>query len=228
MERIKPDMVKKISNDITEELVKDEALRAIRACYQCGTCCGGCPSGRRTALRTRKVIRKALLGLDEVLKDEDIWLCSTCYTCAERCPRGVPTTDIIIKLRNLASQKGYIMQPHKNLTYLLIQTGHGVPLGGTDNNWTKLRAAYGLEPIPPTTHSHPEAVDEIQTLVKDLKFDKLVGYPPPPPPEAKPAPDVKSTPEAKPAPIAKPAPESKATAKPAGKTSTKASNKKKI
>ncbi len=177
----------------------------------------------RTALRTRKVIRKALLGSDEVLKDEDIWLCSTCYTCYERCPRGVPVTDVIIKLRNLASQKGYIMDAHKKLTYLLIDTGHGVPIGGTDNNWTKLRAAYGLEPIPPTTHSHPEAIEDIKTLVKDLHFDKLVGYPPPPPPEVKPA-DVKPAAapvEAKPAAKAE---QVKPAAKPATKSSTKTAN----
>lgn len=197
-ERIKPDMIKRISSDITDEIIKDEALKAIRACFQCGTCSGGCPSGRRTPLRTRQIIRKATLGIEAVLKDEDLWMCSTCYTCYERCPRGVPTTDIIIKLRNMATQKGYILTPHRNLTHILIQTGHGVPLGGTDNNWTKLRASYGLEPIPPTVHSHPEAVKEIQVLIEDLKFDKLVGYPPEPKPaEQKPA-ETKSS-EIKPA-----------------------------
>jgi heterodisulfide reductase subunit C2 len=188
MERIKPGAIKKVSNEISDEIVKDEDLKKLRACFQCGTCTGGCPSGRRTAIRTRQIIRKAIQGLDEVLDDEDIWMCSTCYTCYERCPRSVPVTNIIIKLRNMATQKGKMMAPHKQLTYLLIQTGHGVPIGGTDNNWTKMRAAYGLPPLPPTTHSHPEAIKEIETLVKDTKFDKLVGFPPPPPPAAAPAP----------------------------------------
>lgn len=185
MERIKPDIIRKVSNDLVEEIIKDEALKAVQACFQCGTCSGGCPSGRRTAYRTRKVMRKIIQGLDEVLKDEDIWMCSTCYTCFERCPRNIPITDIIVKLRNMASKRGYMLPAHKALTHFLIQTGHGVPIGGTDNNWTKLRVAYGLSPIPPTTHSDPQAVKDIEVLVKDIGFDKLVGWPPVPKPEDK-------------------------------------------
>ena len=166
----------KISSEISDEIVKDD-LELIRSCFQCGTCTGSCPSGRRTALRTRAVIRKALLGIDQVLDDPDIWLCSTCYTCFERCPRAVPVTDIIIKLRNLATQKGKILAPHKALTHILIDTGHGVPIN--DKKWNDLRESYDLNPVPPTTHAHPDAVKEIQTLVKSLKFDKLVDYMPP-------------------------------------------------
>lgn len=168
--------IDKISSKISDEIVADD-LELIRSCFQCGTCTGSCPSGRRTALRTRAVIRKALIGLDQVLDDPDIWLCSTCYTCFERCPRQVPVTDIIIKLRNLATQKGNILAPHKGLTHILINTGHGVPIN--DKKWSDLRESYDLNPLPPTTHSHPKAVKEIQTLVKSLKFDKLVDYKPP-------------------------------------------------
>jgi heterodisulfide reductase subunit C len=176
MERIKRQGVSEVPDAILEEIIKDEALKAVQACFQCGTCSGGCPSGRRTAMRTRKLMRKAVMSMEDVLKDEDIWLCSTCYTCYERCPRSVPVTDIIVKLRNLAIQKGYILSPHKALTHLLIDTGHGVPIGGKENNWTKLRESYGLDPLPPTTHKHDEALSEVQTLVAEVKFDKLVGY----------------------------------------------------
>ncbi|MGQ4870786.1 MAG: 4Fe-4S dicluster domain-containing protein, partial [Candidatus Thorarchaeota archaeon] len=50
--------------DINPEFV-DAIVRAgadrIRTCIQCGTCSSVCPSGRRTAFRTRELIRKALL-----------------------------------------------------------------------------------------------------------------------------------------------------------------------
>ena len=84
---------------------------------------------------------------------------------------------MIIKLRNLTCQKGMMLESHKKLTHLLIQTGHGVPIGGTDNSWTQLRTAYGLNPIPPTTHSFPDALREIQILIEDTGFDILVGFP---------------------------------------------------
>jgi len=177
MESIKRDKITKADTDIADTLVKS-GLDRLRACYQCGTCSGGCPSGRRTAMRTRSIIRKALIGDESVLQDDDIWMCSTCYTCYSRCPRDVPVTDIIIMLRNLATQKGYMKSPHKALSHMLIDTGHGVPIaaGEGGDKWRDLRKSYDLPPMPPTTHSHPESVDEIQTLIKSLKFDELVEY----------------------------------------------------
>ncbi|MBD3350655.1 MAG: CoB--CoM heterodisulfide reductase subunit C, partial [Candidatus Lokiarchaeota archaeon] len=178
MEYIKRKKIAETSEKISDEVVKS-GLERIRACYQCGTCTGGCPSGRRTALRTRAIIRKALLGVDEVLSDPDIWLCSTCYTCYERCPRNVPVTDIIIMLRNLATQKGFIRPSHKGLTHMLIDTGHGVPIpeGEGGEKWRKLRESYDLPSLPPTVHSEPGALEEIQTLCESTEFGILVEYP---------------------------------------------------
>ncbi|UYP43903.1 H(2)/formate:CoB-CoM heterodisulfide,ferredoxin reductase subunit C1 [Candidatus Lokiarchaeum ossiferum] len=182
MEKINPDLILDINNDISDQLVLDEALEVVKACFQCGTCTGGCPSGRRTAIRTRQIIRKALIGLDEVISSEDIWLCSTCYTCYERCPRNIPVTDVIIKLRNIASRRGYMKPPHTAVTHTLAKTGHGVPLGivkgEPDNNWSKMRQSYGLPNVPPTTLSHPETIKDIQTLMHNLDFDKMVGFVP--------------------------------------------------
>lgn len=180
MADIKSEMIKKVSNEITEEIVKDEALQVVQACFQCGTCTGSCPSGRRTAIRTRKILRKLLLGIDEVISSDDIWLCSTCYTCYERCPRSIPVTDVIIKLRNLASKRGFMKPPHIKVTHTLSETGHGVPLGISPekptNNWSKMRASYGLPPIPPTTHSHPESLEQCRNIMEATGFDKLVGW----------------------------------------------------
>lgn len=47
------------------------------------------------------------MGLEpELLKDGTIWLCSTCYTCLERCPQKVGCAEIITEMRNLASEDG--------------------------------------------------------------------------------------------------------------------------
>ncbi|HMF34790.1 MAG TPA: hypothetical protein VKK79_25440, partial [Candidatus Lokiarchaeia archaeon] len=110
---------------------------------------------------------------ETVFESPDLWLCSTCYTCFERCPRKVPTTDVIIKLRNMAAQRGHMLKGHMDLSKLLINTGHGVPI---NENFMKFREAIGLPAKPPTTHSFPEAVKDIQTLVHSLGFDKLVGW----------------------------------------------------
>ncbi|MGA7797039.1 MAG: 4Fe-4S dicluster domain-containing protein, partial [Methanoregula sp.] len=62
-------------------------------CYQCGTCTGSCPSAPRSTYRIRKFMRRAVLGLEnEALNDPDLWLCTTCYSCTDRCPRDIAPT----------------------------------------------------------------------------------------------------------------------------------------
>ena len=153
--------IDKITSEISDEIVADD-LELIRSCFQCGTCTGSCPSGRRTALRTRAVIRKALLGLDQVLDDPDIWLCSTCYTCFDRCPRNLKVTDAIIELRNLASARGFMSEKHRKTVKILHSTGHAVPI---NDKIKAVRKELGLEEVPPTIFISPV---EIELLSKSL------------------------------------------------------------
>ena len=172
---IKRKVYKGTSSRIAQKFV-DAGLEKIRACINCGTCSGSCPSGRRTAYRTRSIIRRALMGDESVLEDVDIWLCSTCYYCYERCPRNIPVTDMIIKLRNIAVEEGHILDAHFGLANdIFYETGHGVPANGDANKkWRDLRESYGLPPLPPTVHTHPEAVKECQELMKSVGFRKLM------------------------------------------------------
>jgi heterodisulfide reductase subunit C len=173
MENIQSNRVTTLNDDLTD-LLRDAGYLEVNACIQCGTCTGGCPSGRRTAHKTRTLIKKVQLGLtEEVLSDKELWFCSTCYTCLERCPRGVPVTDVIIYLRNLAVQKGYIQEPHHALCKMFYKTGHGVPIN--EEKWNKLREHYKLESIPPTTHKFPDANKEVQRLLKSTRFDELTS-----------------------------------------------------
>ena len=171
---IRREQFKDINSRIADKFVK-AGLEKIRSCISCGTCSGGCPSGRRTAYRTRSAIRRALIGDEDVLKDIDIWFCSTCYTCYERCPRNIPVTDMIIKLRNIAVEEGYILDPHIVLTDLFWNTGHGVPATGDSlKQWRDLRESLGLPALPPTVHSYPEALKECQELMKVTGFKAMM------------------------------------------------------
>jgi heterodisulfide reductase subunit C len=79
--------------------------------------------------------------------------------------------------RNLAAKKGFIRAPHIAVSKNLINTGHGVPLDHDKTpNWMNLRKSLKLAPIPPTVHSFPEALKEVQTIIKELKFDVLIGH----------------------------------------------------
>ena len=159
--------------DFTAEFI-DAGIETLKHCFQCGTCSGSCPSGRRTPYKVRQIVRKCLLGLkEEVIADDALWMCTTCYTCQERCLRSVKIVEIIKKARNIAAHAGYMAKPHKMTGVFVMNTGHGVPI----NDATKaLRAKIGLSEIPPTTHAFPEALEEVQKICKLTGFDELIGY----------------------------------------------------
>ena len=159
--------------DFTAEFI-DAGIETVKHCFQCGTCSGSCPSGRRTPYKVRQIVRKCLLGLkEEVISDDALWMCTTCYTCQERCLRSVKIVEIIKKARNIAAHAGYMAKPHKMTGVFVMNTGHAVPI----NDAAKaLRTKIGLPEVPPTTHAYPEALEEVQKLCKITAFDELIGY----------------------------------------------------
>jgi heterodisulfide reductase subunit C len=85
---------------------------------------------------------------------------------------------MIIKLRNIAVEEGYILDNHFTLANdIFYATGHGVPANGENNKkWRDLRESYGLPSLPPTVHSYPEALKECQTLMKEVGFKALLDH----------------------------------------------------
>jgi heterodisulfide reductase subunit C len=121
----------------------------------------------------RKVVRRAQLGFEEdVLPSEDLWLCTTCFTCYERCPRGVEIVDIIMALRNMAVRKGYMAEPHRKVAELISKTGHMVSLRDEDK---ALRRKLGLRETPPTVLSDPKMLEQVKKITELCGFDKLVA-----------------------------------------------------
>ena len=164
---------KNIDKDFKQEIM-DAGAESVALCFQCGTCTGACPSGRRTPYRIRQVVRKSVMGLkDEVISDDTIWMCATCYECQERCPRGIKIVDVVKTVRNFAAQAGYMAPAHKMTGSFVIKTGHGVPINDTT---MALRKSVGLDELPPTTHQFPEALEEVQKIFKATGFDNLIGW----------------------------------------------------
>ncbi len=156
----------KSNADFDPKYFKDIARRSnIFACIQCGTCTASCESGRWTALKTRIIVRKAALGDLSVLEDPDIWLCTTCYSCYERCPRDVRPTDVIIDLRNYASQIGNMHPNHVAVVGYFRKTGHAVPI---NDAIMEQRKKLGLDPLPPTLFKYKDEENSEFGPLKEL------------------------------------------------------------
>lgn len=95
----------------------------------------------------RKIIHMVLLGMrDEVLSSDFVWLCSTCYSCQERCPQGVRITDIMRALQNIASREGKMLELYKTEIDLLSKLGRLYEIDEFDN---KKREKMGLPKLRP-------------------------------------------------------------------------------
>jgi heterodisulfide reductase subunit C len=165
-------MIMRKGPSFTEEIAKCGGGSAM-LCFQCGTCTAGCPSGKFTAYRTRKLIRSAQLGMrDEIIKSDDLWMCTTCYTCAERCPRDVQIVEVITALRNIVVAGGKVHEGHKKVGTNLIKTGHTV-----DNNdkIKALRKELGLPENPPTVMDNEKAKADFKKILNLTEFDKLMA-----------------------------------------------------
>jgi heterodisulfide reductase subunit C len=163
-------------NEIIETgrgILGEEHVASFKACYQCGTCTGSCPSGRITAFKTRKLIKYAQFGMRKfAVESEDLWMCTTCYECYERCPREVKITDIIKVIRNIAAREGRMAKAHRMTALYVFKTGHAVPI---NEETKKARKLIGLNEVPPTTHKYPEVLEIVRGVMKDMKFCDIVG-----------------------------------------------------
>ena len=78
-------------------------------CIQCGKCTGGCPVARKTTLNIRSMIYDMLVEPEiNVDKHPELWDCTCCFTCVERCPKDVRPAELIIGLRGELVEAGRI------------------------------------------------------------------------------------------------------------------------
>ncbi len=95
-----------------------EIWEKVSACMQCGTCTGSCPNAYAMDFTPRQLWRKVLLGLkEEIFNSKTFWLCSSCYYCTLRCPRGLPLTETIGALKRLAVAEGLLVDKKSPLFY---------------------------------------------------------------------------------------------------------------
>ena len=151
---------KKLDPNFKYEVSAEMGGTNINRCFACGTCTAGCPVREiDEKYNPRKIIHMVLLGMRErVLKSDFIWLCSTCYTCYDRCPQDVQLTSIMTALKNIATREGYIHPSFKEQTRLVSTFGRLYEVEDFDN---KKREKLGLPSIQKT-------FEDITKLIKTI------------------------------------------------------------
>jgi len=130
-------------------------------CYQCGACVADCPASIYSEdFNPRLIILKALLGFEDELiqADSEIWNCTNCYTCSERCPQDVHPVDVIIAMKNICVAEGKAPALVTNISDTVMTDGITTRITSVTE---RRRKELGLAPLK----SYP--VDEINKIIED-------------------------------------------------------------
>ncbi len=109
-------VVEKYHNDFLKEVEAHvEGGEWVKMCMQCGVCAGSCPLGPHWAHPPQEIFMMIRAGKrEEVLGSDSMWMCTSCYNCIVRCPRGLPITHIMHGLAHYAHRLG--LAPEKQPT----------------------------------------------------------------------------------------------------------------
>ena len=110
------------------DVIKESGGDGFKYCYQCGLCDTVCPWNQVIKFSMRKIVRQATFGMTEIESDE-MWRCTTCGKCPQRCPRGVKIIEAGVALRRIATEYGVFPDPVKPIrTISGSLRGEGNPL----------------------------------------------------------------------------------------------------
>jgi quinone-modifying oxidoreductase subunit QmoC len=74
---------------------------------QCGVCSGSCPLGPHWDHPPQEIFMMIRANKrEEVLSSTSMWMCTSCYNCIARCPRGLPITHIMHGLAHYGKRLG--------------------------------------------------------------------------------------------------------------------------
>jgi heterodisulfide reductase subunit C len=90
--------------DFSDE-VEARSHANLMACLQCKKCTSGCPVAGRADFKAYELVRLTQLGQrSAVLASRMIWECTSCQTCATRCPQGVSIAAMNDALRMMSRE----------------------------------------------------------------------------------------------------------------------------
>ncbi|MBC8212265.1 MAG: 4Fe-4S dicluster domain-containing protein [Gammaproteobacteria bacterium] len=109
-------MLEKYRNNFLQEVAGNvEQGDWVKMCMQCGVCAGSCPLGDAWEHSPQKIFMMIRANRrEQVLSSDSMWMCTSCYHCVVRCPRGLPIPHIMHGLASYAKRLG--LAPKSNPT----------------------------------------------------------------------------------------------------------------
>lgn len=75
-------------------------------CMRCGKCTASCPSYDEMEYHPHQFVYMIEKGeIEKLLRSPSVYKCLSCFSCVERCPRGVEPAKLIDALRTVAQRE---------------------------------------------------------------------------------------------------------------------------
>ena len=99
-------MIEKYRSSFLNEVEANvEEGHMVKMCMQCGVCSGSCPMQNNWEHPPQELFMMIRANKrEEVLTSTSMWMCTSCYNCIARCPRGLPITHIMHGLATYAKR----------------------------------------------------------------------------------------------------------------------------
>ena len=132
------------SDTFYSSLLEGKNGENVRACLQCGICSGACPFGYLMDYPPGRMIAYLRADMfDKVVETDSVWMCVSCYACAQVCPSNIPlTTGLMTRAKEELLLAGNV--PTELQSALENSQRYGNPLGESPRR--RDRWARGLYP----------------------------------------------------------------------------------
>lgn len=99
----------------------DGVKEMVKTCIQCGTCSASCPNAGFMDLTPRQMWRMVLTDqVEPLFASRSFTMCSACYWCTLRCPRGLELTRAMAELKQIGAQLHLPKTKKSDLFYALF------------------------------------------------------------------------------------------------------------
>lgn len=123
-------------------------------CIQCGTCSGTCPLSMYMDHTPRSLIEMVRAGAkDEVLRSSTIWVCASCYACTVACPKQIPITGIMHRLRRMAFESRSYPKRFTNPVMTRELAAMAEERGRSTESWVATRSYLRTDPAQLLKHA---------------------------------------------------------------------------
>jgi heterodisulfide reductase subunit C len=130
-------------------------LSELQICASCRACDTDCPVARAEEDFVPSVIIGRLLAgnLESVLSEPDLWRCTDCMTCFERCHSRIGMAQVFERLRHLAGERGQVPTAVRSSYQAFLSDG----VLGTGR--ASMRDRLGLPSLP------GNGIDELKAIL---------------------------------------------------------------